>query len=359
MQQSQQLSKNAIIVGLLLSFALWAFYMQGEAQQREQVTNLRIKSLEQEIEIFKLKMNSREKEIESSEKNNLLRSDQEQAIESLQEAKVKSSNTLERWITNEEILKAGVIDEEDLPLYDWIADISERFSNHGIEILISQGSLLGARRHLGIIPWGDKDIDFMVFSTNTTAIENVLNTFETQKMIWGYNRDGEGPGEYGFGYALNLPYSIRGKEKKFYVDFWLYGPHKTNNKKITCLGIQDGCKRWYLKYSKSVTDLPSYDIEDILPSKRIPFGPYLFPVPNYPDKILTEVFSDTWVLKCGGWQRGNRLCSDFYPDYPFTFEIGDNVVVKKGNETLISLDRNIYYDGMSFSDTLKPDQLPP
>ena len=48
---------------------------------------------------------------------------------------------------------------------DAIADLMARFASHNILVVLDSGSMLGAERHFGMLPWGDKDFDLAVFST--------------------------------------------------------------------------------------------------------------------------------------------------------------------------------------------------
>ena len=44
--------------------------------------------------------------------------------------------------------------------YDFFANVINEFADNGIQILLNQGSLLGAARHFNFISWDVQDVDF-------------------------------------------------------------------------------------------------------------------------------------------------------------------------------------------------------
>ena len=115
-------------------------------------------------------------------------------------------------------------------IYRFTYRIVNAFLHDSVPIYLFSGSVLGARRHHGVVPF-DKDVDFALFSTNTTYIEHVLGTLNIK---WSYNTDGKGPGNTGFGYHLYTPF-------KHYVDIWLFD-YVHDGQKVTCVGVRNGCK---------------------------------------------------------------------------------------------------------------------
>ena len=45
--------------------------------------------------------------------------------------------------------------------YSFLANMVNRFAENGISTVLEGGSLLGARRHFGVIPWDTQDFDLM------------------------------------------------------------------------------------------------------------------------------------------------------------------------------------------------------
>ena len=172
----------------------------------------------------------------------------------------------------------ATVDED----YNFYAHVVNTFATHGIQLLLNQGSLLGARRHFGMIPWDEQDVDFMAFSTNTSAIEHVLKN--VLKLHAAQNTDGEGPGNTGFGYHVNTPACDR------YMDMWLFGA--INSTHSGCVGVENGCKRWYTKYKWKNGEPPYFENGILLTDScsRIPFGQWLFPSPHNVDEVLNKEF---------------------------------------------------------------------
>lgn len=117
-----------------------------------------------------------------------------------------------------------------------------------------------------------------MFSTDTDTIENVLNN-ELQLRA-STNNDGAGPGNTGFGYHVFTPYQR-------FIDLWLFGT--INSTHSGCVGVENGCQRWYTKY-KWKDGEPPYFLTSDLACRHIPFGSYMFPSPYNTDKVLNGQF---------------------------------------------------------------------
>ena len=219
--------------------------------------------------------------------------------------------------------------------YTWLKRFINVFLQHDIKLVASSGTLLGSRRHFGIIPWDNQDFDFMVLSTNTTMINYVLDTVLNIK--WSYNTDGVGSGNGGFGYHIETPF-------KRYVDFWLY--QNVTDKYIQCVGVSNGCKRWYNKYWKS--DPPLFELKNIFPIIYIPFGPLMILGPYNVDYTLDIFYTDRWKTYCKGWRYGKQKCSSLYARYAFVIQNKENIsTLQKGEKKYFSFNysdiHNPYY----------------
>lgn len=249
-----------------------------------------------------------------------------------------------RWVTDAALVKSTIAKETDLPMYHKAARMVRAFRDHGIHILLASGSLLGARRHFGVVPWGDKDVDFLVLSTNTTAIEYVLS--DVLKAEWDHQRDGDGPGRGGFGYNVKGGKEVPG----MYVDLWLYGPTGADGDKYHCVGIEDGCRRWYKKYwGFGHRTPPVFAANDVVPPATIPFGPFLFPAPQNPDAVLDVMYFKLWRRRCKGWGRGGEPCTGLMKQYPFVYVDQDErkITVKRGKDELASFEMNFTLQSIS------------
>ena len=164
--------------------------------------------------------------------------------------------------------------------YDFFANVINKFADNGIQLLLNQGSLLGAARHFSFVPWDVQDVDFSVFSTDTAIIEKVLNG--ALQLRASRHNDGAGPGTTGFGYHVFTPFQR-------FIDLWLFGT--INSTHSGCVGVNNGCKRWYTKY-KWKNDEPPYFLTSDLACGHIPFGPYMFPSPYNTDGVLNQQFRE-------------------------------------------------------------------
>jgi hypothetical protein len=208
--------------------------------------------------------------------------------------------------------------------YDFFANIVNQFASHGIQLLLSQGSLLGARRHFGFIPWDEQDMDFMAFSTNTTAINHILDN--VLKLKWSYNFDGEGGrNNTGFGYHVVTPFQR-------YIDLWLFGT--INATHSGCVGVGNGCKRWYTKYKWENGEPPFFFTADLACS-QIPFGAWMFPSPHNADAVLNGQFRSTnWATNCYDHKKEEEVeCES--QSYGFVHTNG-SVHTLKGGGTVIT-----------------------
>ena len=70
--------------------------------------------------------------------------------------------------------------------YSIVFNILKVLYRSNIRATLFGGSVLGARRHMGIIPFGEWDVDIAVFSTDTDAIEKLLNARRLRELqrVW-------------------------------------------------------------------------------------------------------------------------------------------------------------------------------
>ena len=231
---------------------------------------------------------------------------------------------------------------DDQLLYDFLADLMERFAAHKVPASLSWGSLLGSRRHHSIIPWDQQDADLWVFSTNHTLITSMLDEQHTRypKSYW-HNKS--------FGYHIQIS-----RTQRRYVDLWLY--EETAAGSVQCTGHRGSCAEWYTWCKRKKCDThgtpPTFLLSDIFPLVVRPFGPYLLPAPRRPDAILAEHYGKSWRSTCparypkdlspracmnttfGPLPCPKGLgCSQFYAWYPFVFDEPDGTEALRINST--------------------------
>ena len=116
------------------------------------------------------------------------------------------------------------------PAYAQLYRVVTALEAHGIVTSLEHGSMLGAKRHHGVQPFGDRDIDVAVFSTNMTTVDAALRRIGQR---WEIN-------EAGFGYHLPAEGG-----SKTYIDLWFY---ERTVEGVRCVGIDNRCGEWHSRY---------------------------------------------------------------------------------------------------------------
>ena len=165
----------------------------------------------------------------------------------------------------------GVYGSTNPKAYDALKRLMDEFAREGVTSFLVTGSVIGALRHGGIIPW-DKDMDIAVVNATASLVERVA--VAAKMPSYKPTTDGVGPGSGGFGYMI-------GTGTKQYIDVWMF---TESDGKLQCTGIDNGCRRWYKKYRNA--DPPIYNEDMFFPLKQVKFGPYMMPVPSQTERYL-------------------------------------------------------------------------
>mmetsp|Transcript_5559 Transcript_5559/g.12116 ORF Transcript_5559/g.12116 Transcript_5559/m.12116 type:complete len:389 (-) Transcript_5559:3579-4745(-) len=200
------------------------------------------------------------------------------------------------------------------------------FQASNIPIFLAFGSHIGARRHHGIIPFGEKDVDFAIFSRDHVQVKDVIRKILVEKGI-----DTTLITEANFGYHVATTFS-------HYFDFWLF-EHREEKEKSTavvqCMGwnhneckgckhhnVSPGCSDWYRRYHGK-KHAPIFSMDDWFPPKHEMFGTHRVPIPNASNDLTVHYHGGIWDKYCGNYKIGRpdseRLCSKRFGDYPFVF----------------------------------------
>lgn len=187
-------------------------------------------------------------------------------------------------------------------------DISEIFGIANIEYFMDGGTLLGAVRHKGLIPWDD-DVDLVIFDKD----EHVLNALKPIFHQLGYDLV-EYRGIYKV-FPLSAP---RDGNTKFSFPFVDIFTMRVNEQK--------GLIEYYKMSNKKMFPKEYYNIKDTLPLKEYDFGPIRLLGPKNPKPYLDEYYGPKWNQEAfihPSHQRGAKVRAAFTRalNYPFNQSI--------------------------------------
>jgi len=166
-----------------------------------------------------------------------------------------------------------------IKLYQMMYDITRIMEKHDIEYWVDGGSMLGAIRHGGIIPWDD-DLDIGVMEENVYKL--LTTKFKKDLKKRGYNIV-----PYALGYKIfyNHGETInRYKWKYPFLDIFVY---KFDNQDRTLLTIEEKNNWWkkcYLDQKK----------KQLYPLKDYKFGNYTVKGPNSPIPYFIRCYGNDW-----------------------------------------------------------------
>jgi len=227
--------------------------------------------------------------------------------------------------------------------YELVYALIAKFYQHDIPILLTFGSHIGARRHHGIIPFGEKDVDFSIFSLDGEKVKSIIQEVLNTQSSWSNLNITEAE----FGYQIGSQSMIQEHDFSHYIDFWLIDDNYNNEHKIKCIGHQlleplptggrlanTGCEYWYIEYHGKQP--PIYTYSDYFPPLYQIFGTHKVPIPQTSLEIETFQYGNEkdWNVTCGGYRTWNgeqwvgvpkekRRCYSLYDMHPFVFKTGD------------------------------------
>jgi lipopolysaccharide cholinephosphotransferase len=183
-------------------------------------------------------------------------------------------------------------------LYQMMYDFHRIMSNNSVEYWADGGTLLGAVRHKGIIPWDD-DLDVGVLKKNR-------DKFLSLKPI--FNKYGYTIVTSWFGYKLF--YTSRAKIKRYnhsypFIDVFIYTP--SDNDMLVFMS----------KTARRFWPNSTWKISELFPLKTYKFGDFDIFGPKYPYNYLDNSYGKDW----------NEIAYRQY-DHEKEETINDNIVVK-------------------------------
>ncbi|MDB6095918.1 MAG: LicD family protein [Francisellaceae bacterium] len=175
-------------------------------------------------------------------------------------------NTLEYYYTS-----------NALNYYQLLKDVHEIFSNEHLEYAIYGGTLLGAIRHQGMIPW-DNDIDILMLDYN---IPKFLNLIPKIKSL-GYQLK-----EVDFGYKI-----YRG----FHFDYWGLTFCSPSLTVLDIFIMEDKNGKIHLKNQQAKLAYPNdyFLSQELYPLKLYTFGNFTVFGPQKSHDYLARSYSENW-----------------------------------------------------------------
>jgi len=237
--------------------------------------------------------------------------------------------------------KAEDVEMEDRALiYELVYAFIAAFESKSISTFLAFGSHIGARRHHGIIPFDENNVDFAIFSLELEQVKSIIEDTLKSNPLWSDHK----VAEVDFGFQVKTLF-----EDYFYFSLFT---KDYQGDKVKCVGRQneirdgkkkwtDGCERWYGIHNSTA---PVLERDDFFPPFYQLFGSHQVPIPAKSSEIevwnygAVDTFNDHWNLSCGFYQNFHknssewvsrpfeeRDCSKKYENYPFVFLKGNGV----------------------------------
>jgi len=188
-----------------------------------------------------------------------------------------------------------ITDREDIKvLYKMLYDIDKILTKNGVIYYIDGGTLLGAVRHNGIIPWDD-DGDICIFKKDINAFLKLKSEF----LNYGYKIE-----KYWAGYKI---YPINGKDIQYKNANWdWYDNGKTISIRkptykfpfvdVSVISKQKNKYHYHNNVVKTHWPKCFHYNKDLLNLKRYKFNDYTLVGPNNPQPYLDRCYGNDWNI---------------------------------------------------------------
>ncbi len=178
-------------------------------------------------------------------------------------------------------------------LYQMMKDVHEVLDHYKIAYWAEGGTLLGAVRHQGIIPWDD-DLDLGI---------NFIDSYRFQRLQPVFEELGYKVKEMYYGY-------------KIYASESLYTLEKNEINPPTCDIFLSESIDGLQTYSsiQARKDWPeNFKTEEFLPLKKYKFGELEIWGPYNPQPYLTRQYGHWQIIAHKGYDHKDKVNNDFYP----------------------------------------------
>ena len=148
-------------------------------------------------------------------------------------------------------------------LLNVLKHVSEVMQTCNIEYIIWAGTLLGALRHHGFIPW-DNDVDILIKASSEKSLLSCIETRDEMPFTW-IIRHGK--------HSDIIPIKVVDKNSGYYVDIFM------------CWEQADGTCEWRFSTPNNY-----YPLKDLFPSKPCMFDSLVVTCPSKPRAVLKRTY---------------------------------------------------------------------
>jgi len=148
-------------------------------------------------------------------------------------------------------------------LLNVLKHVSEVMQSCNTEYIVWAGTLLGALRHHGFIPW-DNDVDILIKASSEKSLLNCIETRDEMPFTW-IIRHGK--------HSDIIPIKVVDKNSGYYVDIFM------------CWEQADGTCEW--RFSAPIN---YYPLKDLFPSKPCMFDNLVVTCPSKPRAVLERTY---------------------------------------------------------------------
>lgn len=174
--------------------------------------------------------------------------------------------------------------EKSREIYDLMKDVDKVLTSNGIKYWATAGTLLGAVRHKGLIPWDD-DLDISILDTDEeklTKIQESLDKLGLELYYWKER------GYYKIYKKKGTPIPNLWKPGQFFhhrypfIDIFVVTLEKNNEEKD--IYVYKSCEFYFAHNNER------FSYSQIANLSRVPFGPIEIPIPANHKQFLNTAY---------------------------------------------------------------------